>query len=183
MPADIKSIESTNPRCVRAALHTVCKFPSKAKLFETQTRLPISDQYATNHAAEESYARDYPDETRHSFNCHAHIECIVGDRALEVFPNECRGLLHMWLSLNFGALLQLKAAAKGEVTGHLSWYDSEAGAGEQLEEYRKQFVCGGLRHERIVRQKDHGWEVDSVLHEAAIVEWTISQARSSGTFL
>ena len=137
LPNDVVPIEANKVRCTRKALDTCCLFPEKAKQFETQTRMPIADQHPSNNGSDETYTRDYPEEVRHRFDCHAHVDNRVADRIFDVFPNERRGLLHVTLSSNFGgALLLIKKATKRQIS-NMRWYDSPGGAGPIAAAYRE----------------------------------------------
>ncbi len=143
-PGLVKAIESCKVKVVRRALDSGCVCPDEAKLWETTTRIPIADMHPSNTGADETYARDYPEEAIHRFNCHAHIECRVGNRCLQTFPNEKRGLLHFTLAANFGGtLLNIKSEMKDVIKEGFSYYDNPDGAGPEAARFREQVfqVC------------------------------------------
>ena len=137
LPSDVIPIEANQVRCYRRAIGACTKFPDEAKLFESQTRMPIADQHPSNNGCDETFTRDFPEEVRHRFDCHAHVENRVADKVFDVFPNDRKGLLHTTLACNFGgALLLIKTAMKMRM-GDMDWYDQPAGAGPAAAEYRE----------------------------------------------
>ena len=137
-PGRIKPIEACTVPVVRSALDHFTTLPPKSKHFVAITRMPVADQHISNQGADDTYSRDMPDELKHRFDCHAHIEKRVADRSFDVFPNEKKGLLHCTLSCNFGGLLlQIKSAMKHEFKEHLIWHDSTFGADVAAAAYRE----------------------------------------------
>ena len=138
LPTSITTVEACSVNCFRKALDCHVQFPQVATEYQRKTRLPLADKHATNTAVDFSYARDYPEEILHKFNCFVHVEHKVADKTCEVYPNEKKGLLHSCLSINFaGSLSTLKASLKKLNRQEFVWIDATCGPGADEDAYRE----------------------------------------------
>ena len=123
---------------MRAAIEDMARFPQASESAERKTRMPICDKHASNTAADDSFARDLPEQKLHRFNCFAHVGHKTANRLCDIFPNEKRGLLHSCLAYNFGGTLGLvKTCMKAVNRKGFQWFDAAQGPGSDDDKHRE----------------------------------------------